>query len=108
MRVPGRQADAGLAAPPVEFNLVLQLNFNDTSFALMTGVNGFIGYRFNPNFRVQGEASYQYLSQMKSFAVPTSPVRQPIGLSSGSSDIFSVGGRLVFEFNPVPPLRKPL
>jgi hypothetical protein len=45
---------------------------------------------------------------MKSFAVPTSPVRQPIGLSSGSSDIFSVGGRLVFEFNPVPPLRKPL
>ncbi|MDO8399276.1 MAG: hypothetical protein Q7T45_15795 [Bradyrhizobium sp.] len=100
-RQASRCGPCGGASP--EFDLVLQRNFSDTSFAVMTGVNGFIGYRFNPNFRVQGEASYQYLSQLKSFAVPTSPVRQPIGLTSSSSDIFSVGGRLVFEFNPVPP-----
>lgn len=100
-RQASRCGPCGIASP--EFDLVLQRNFSDTTFAVMTGVNGFIGYRFNPNFRVQGEASYQYLSQMKSFAVPTSPARQPIGLTSNSSDIFSVGGRLVFEFNPVPP-----
>lgn len=94
-----RCGPCGIASP--EFNLVLQRNFSDSSFAVMAGVNAFIGYRFNPNFRIQGEASYQYLSQLKSFAVPTSPVLQPIGLTSDSSDIFSVGGRLVFEFNPV-------
>jgi len=53
-RQASRCGPCGAASP--EFNLVLQRNFNDTSFALMTGVNGFIGYRFNPNFRVQGEA----------------------------------------------------
>lgn len=98
-----RCGPCGIASP--EFNLVLQRSFSDSSFAVMAGVTGFIGYRFSPNFRVQGEASYQYLSQIKSFAVPTSPVGQPIGLTSGSSDIFSVGGRLVFEFNPAKPPR---
>lgn len=97
-RQASRCGPCGIASP--EFDLVLQRNFNDTTFAVMTGVNGFIGYRFNPNFRIQGEASYQYLSQMKSFAVPTSPAGQPIGLTSNSSDIFSVGGRLVFDFHP--------
>lgn len=103
-RQASRCGPCGAASP--EFDLVLQRNFTDTSFAIMTGVSGFVGYRFNPNVRVQGEASYQYLSQLKSFAVPTSPARQPIGLASQSSDIFSVGGRLVFEFNPAQPMQQ--
>ena len=97
-RQASRCGPCGVASP--EFDLVLQRNFSDTTFAVMTGVNGFIGYRFNPNFRIQGEASYQYLSHLKSLAVPTSPVRQPIGLTSNSSDTFSVGGRLIFDFLP--------
>ncbi|MDP3692543.1 hypothetical protein [Bradyrhizobium sp.] len=97
-RQQSRCGPCGVASP--EFDLVLQRNFSDTTFAVMTGVNGFIGYRFNPNFRIQGEASYQYLSHLKSLAVPTSPVRQPIGLTSNSSDVFSVGGRVVFDFLP--------
>lgn len=103
-RQASRCGPCGAASP--EFNLVLQRDFTDTSFAIMTGVSGFIGYRFNPNVRVQGEASYQYLSQLKSFAVPTSPARQPIGLTSGYSDVFSVGGRLVFEFNPAQAMKQ--
>jgi hypothetical protein len=86
-----------------EFDLVLQRGFSDSSLAVMAGVNGYAGYRFNPNFRIQGEVSYQYLSQLKSLAVPTSPLRQPIALTSDSSDMLSIGGRLVFDFNPPPP-----
>jgi hypothetical protein len=99
-----RCGPCGAASP--EFNLVLQRDFADTSFALMTGVNALVGYRFNPNFRVQGEASYQYLSQQKSLAVPTSPLRQPIALTSNHSDTFSVGGRLVFDFFPAHGLKQ--
>ena len=69
----------------------------------MAGLNGYVGYRVNPNFRIQGDVSYQYLSQLKSFAVPNTPAQQPIALSSDTSSILSVGGRLVFDFKPPPP-----
>lgn len=85
-----------------EFDLVLQRGFNDSSFAVMAGLNGYVGYRVNPNFRIQADASYQYLSQLKSFAVPNTPVQQPIALASDSSSVLSLGGRLVFDFNPPP------
>lgn len=86
-----------------EFDLVLQRGFNDSSFAVMAGLNGYIGYRINPSFRIQADASYQYLSQLKSFAVPNTPAQQPVSLASDTSSILSVGGRLVFDFKPPPP-----
>ena len=97
-RQASRCGPCGAASP--EFNLVLQRDFADTAFALMAGVNGYVGYQFNPNFSVQAEASYQYLSRLMSLAVPTSPLRQPIGLAAGSSDVLWVGGRAVFKFDP--------
>ncbi len=86
-----------------ELDLVLQRGFSDSSFALMAGLNGYVGYRFNRNFRIQGDVSYQYLSQLKSFAVPNTPTQQPIALTSDSSSMLSIGGRLVFDFAPPPP-----
>jgi len=94
-RQASRCGPCGAASP--EFNLVLQRDFSETGFAFMAGVGGYIGYQFNPRVRIQAEASYQYLSEMKSFAVPTSPPGQPIALASGSTDTISVGGRLVFD-----------
>ncbi len=94
-RQASRCGPCGAASP--EFNLILQRDFSESGFAFMAGVSGFVGYQFNPRVRIQAEASYQYLSDMKSFAVPTSPVRQPIALTSGFTDTISVGGRLVFD-----------
>lgn len=93
-----RCGPCGGASP--EFNLVLQRNFNDTSFAFMTGVNGFVGYRLSPHLKVQAEGSINYLSHVPSLAVPTSPVDQPIRFVNDSLLSYSVGGRLVFDFSP--------
>ncbi len=100
-----RCGPCGGASP--EFNVVLRRNFNDTSFAFMTGVNGFVGYRFSPHLKVQAEGSINYLSDVASLAVPTSPVDQPIRIVNDSLLSYSVGGRLVFDFSPTQDRMRP-
>lgn len=93
-----RCGPCGAASP--EFALVLDRNFDNSTFAIMTGVKGFVGYQINPAIRLLVDASYQYLSHVSTLAVPTSPLRQPITLVNSYSDMFSARGSLVVAFKP--------
>lgn len=93
-----RCGPCGAASP--EFNLGLERNFSNSSFAIMTGVKGSLGYQVNPAIRLLVDASYQYMSHASTLAVPTSPLRQPIALVTTYSDVFSARGSLVVAFSP--------
>lgn len=93
-----RCVPCGAASP--ELNLLLQRDVSSSKFSVITGAMAYVGYRFTPNAQVLVEAAYEYQSAAPVFAVPTTPIQQPISLTTGSTNTFKFGGKLHVGFAP--------
>jgi hypothetical protein len=85
-----------------EFSWSQQHDFSKSSFAVMTGATGHLGYKFSPYFSMQVEAGLTFMSRADSIAVPITPTAQPVGLDHGSSTEYSVNARLTLTIPPPP------